>query len=243
MIIRRRLRLPEGYTAKQVDRAWHLADPRGALLFCYPDATTVEIFAWRHVWQARHEAFEDEPDASRAGDRRPSGTPRDAAEAPPGPKRRPHWFAPVSWPVVAAAAAGALAGLVVGLGAMSALRQPVAPSVTQSQPTVSISAHPELPGTGLMAAALAKKVRVADVARYVPEPRYAVTVGSYTNPAAADRMKHVVRSKGYIVDVVRRGAVSQVVTRLFRTRAQAERVARAFEEIRLPAHLTAWRAI
>lgn len=76
-----------------------------------------------------------------------------------------------------------------------------------------------------------------------PVARYAVSVGAFRNPAAADWMKHLVRSKGYIVDIVRHGAVSQVVTPSFRTRTEAERVARGFEEIQLPAHLVAWRAM
>lgn len=251
MVVRRRLRLPEGYSAKQVDTIWHLADPRGAPLFDYPDATTVEVFAWRHVWQKRHEAFYDEPAAFRAGapptdasaHDRPLGIPRDTPEAPPNPRRRPRRSKPISRRVVAAAAAGAVVGLVVGLGTVGLLRRPFVPFSVPDERSVSIFAHPKPPGTGPEGAGLPEMVQTAKVRHRASEARYAVSVGSYRNQAVADRMKHLVRSKGYIVDVVRRGAVSQVVTPSFRTRAQAEGVARGFEQLQLPAHLVAWRAM
>ena len=251
MVVGRYLRLPEGYSAEQVGKVWYLADPGGAPLFNYPDATAVELFAWRHAWRTRHEAFEEEPAALHVGARsaatigcyRPSSGPRDTAEAPPNPKRRSRRFKPVSRRVVAAAAAGATLGFVAGLGALGWWLYPIAPFLMPGQPTTSISAQPKPPGAGLVAAGLPEMERAAEAAYGVPKARYAVSVGSYTNPAAADRMKHLVRSKGYIVDVIRRGAVSRVMTRLFPTRAQAELVARVFEEIQLPAHLVTWRAI
>jgi len=75
-----------------------------------------------------------------------------------------------------------------------------------------------------------------------PRPRaaYAVTVGTFASPAHADRMRHLVQRKGYIVQIVPRGTLSQVVTRSYPSRAQAERVARGLAGAGLPARLTSW---
>jgi SPOR domain len=70
---------------------------------------------------------------------------------------------------------------------------------------------------------------------------YTVSVGSFANAAWADNVKHVVRGKGYIVDVVSRGGVSQVTTRPYRTRAQAERIVRGLEAVGVRALVLAWR--
>lgn len=226
MVVRRRLRLPEGYSAKRVDTDWHLADPRGATLFRYPDAATVEAFAWRHARQTQP-AIQDQP----------PGPPPDTVETPPNATRRLPRTKPISWRAVAAALAGAVLGLVIGLGAGGPLER-----VPNAQPA-SIFAQPKPPGAGLESAGLPEQVQTATTRHRASEAQYAVSVGAYRSAAAADWMKHLVRSKGYIVDVVRRGTVSQVVTPSFRTRAEAERVARGFEHIQLPARLVARRAM
>jgi SPOR domain len=73
-----------------------------------------------------------------------------------------------------------------------------------------------------------------------PARAYAVTLGTFTSAARADRLKHVAQSKGYIVRVVSLGAFSQVVTRPYANRAQAERIARGLLAAGLPARLTSW---
>lgn len=230
MVVRRRLRLPEGYSAKRVDADWHLADPRGATLFRYPDAATVEAFAWRHARQA-HPAIQDQ---------RP-GPPRDLVKTPPNPQQRPRRVKPISWRALAAALAGAVLGLVVGLGAGGPVGWSLVPFWGPTAQEASIFAQPKPLGAGPESAGLPEMVPTAEVGQRASGAQYAVSVGAFRSPAAADWMKHLVRSKGYIVDVVHRGAVCQVVTPSFRTRAQAERVARGFERIQLPAHLVAWR--
>lgn len=239
MVVRKHLLLPEGYTAKQAGTIWCLADPHGADLLRSADASAVEIHAWRHLWRKRHEDFNDELAAFRSGALLPAlagrhespGTSHGVAEA----SRR---AAPVPWPALAAAVAGTAAAFIIGLSGIGPVRDARAPLPSPNQRAASISVGPKLLAV-LLDTATPESARAAVVASPRPRARYAVSVGNYANPATADRMKHLVRSKGYIVDVVREGAVSQVMTPPYRTRAQAERVARAFEDIRLPAELVA----
>ena len=78
-------------------------------------------------------------------------------------------------------------------------------------------------------------------ARWHPIAGYVISVGEFASPTMADRMMHLIRSKGYIVEVARRGRISQVVTPPYRTRQQAEYVAHGLEGLGLPANLMAWR--
>ena len=68
---------------------------------------------------------------------------------------------------------------------------------------------------------------------------YVVSVGEFASPTIADRMMHFIRSKGYTVDVVRRGPLSVVVTPPYRTRKQAEYMLHGLEALRLPTILVA----
>jgi hypothetical protein len=88
----------------------------------------------------------------------------------------------------------------------------------------------------------ARAVFVAPVQRHWPPiEAYVISVGDFANPIMADRLMHLIRSKGYIVDVARRGPVSQVVTPPYRTRRQAEYVVDALGRLGLPAKLVARR--
>ena len=62
-----------------------------------------------------------------------------------------------------------------------------------------------------------------------------VGFGEFANHTAAELRMHLVRRKGYLVYVKRVGDSLQVVTRPYRTWAQAERLASALQEIGLPA--------
>jgi|SRR5215469_2754828 len=77
--------------------------------------------------------------------------------------------------------------------------------------------------------------------RWRPSEGYIISVGEFASPTLADRRMHLIRSKGYIVDVVRRGRVAQVVTRPYRTHQQAEYVVHGLEGVGMPANLVAWR--
>jgi len=54
---------------------------------------------------------------------------------------------------------------------------------------------------------------------------------------------NLIGSKGYVVSVARIGEDFRVVTRPYRTRAQAERLANSLQEIGLPAQLATVREI
>lgn len=71
---------------------------------------------------------------------------------------------------------------------------------------------------------------------------YAVSVGRFESLAAAERMRHLVLSKGYIVVIVRQGAASQVVTPAYRTRGQAERIGHGLEGSGIPEEIVTLRA-
>jgi hypothetical protein len=75
--------------------------------------------------------------------------------------------------------------------------------------------------------------------RWRPIAAYVIRVGEFANPAVADRVMHLIRSKGYIVNVSRYGAVSQVVTPPYRTRRQAEYMVHGLAGLGLPANLLA----
>jgi hypothetical protein len=70
---------------------------------------------------------------------------------------------------------------------------------------------------------------------------YGVSVGGFASFKTADRLKHLVRSKGYVVDIFPIGTGSLVVTPPLATQRQAEYVMTGLTEIRLPAQLVAFR--
>ena len=70
---------------------------------------------------------------------------------------------------------------------------------------------------------------------------YGVSVGGFANFKTADRMRHLVQSKGYVVDIFPIGKVSLVLTPPLATQRQAEYVMTGLQEIRLPAQLVAFR--
>lgn len=259
MVVRKHvehLSLPDGYSAKRVEAVWCLFDPHGRPLLSSADATAVEIDAWRDVWRQRHEDFINECAADGAGlpdvcgRRDPPGAPHDAAGKHTALETRPDRTRRIRRQVFAAAAAGAAAALVIGLAGVEKIHEGAMPLATPNQQAGVAAVTVPKPLGSVSDKTVnreAPNARTALRSRRVTRPRsrtqYAVSVGSYANAATADRMKHLVRSKGYIVDVVPHGAVSQVATPPYQTRAQAERVARALEEIRLPAQLVARRVM
>jgi cell division septation protein DedD len=64
---------------------------------------------------------------------------------------------------------------------------------------------------------------------------YAVSFGEFATRTTAEGRMHLIRAKGYIVYVAEVGDSYLVVTRPYRTRAQADRLANALQEIGLPA--------
>jgi hypothetical protein len=68
-----------------------------------------------------------------------------------------------------------------------------------------------------------------------PLSGYAVSFGEFATRTTAEARMHLIRAKGYIVYVAEVGDSYLVVTRPYRTRAQADRLANALQEIGLPA--------
>jgi cell division septation protein DedD len=100
------------------------------------------------------------------------------------------------------------------------------------------------PAVALRAASQRIAVRAAArPASRLTKAAYAVTVGTFVSAERADRVKHLVQSKGYIVHVVAIGAFSQVVTPPYRNRTHAEQIARGLVAAGLPAQLTSWRGL
>lgn len=81
------------------------------------------------------------------------------------------------------------------------------------------------------------EVAASRTMHWPPIEAYAISVGDFASTATAHRIMHLIRSKGYIVDVAQRGPVSQVVTPPYRTRRQAEYVVHALARLGLPAKL------
>jgi hypothetical protein len=88
------------------------------------------------------------------------------------------------------------------------------------------------------------QVAAAEHQRVLPiRAAYAVTIGMFANQANANQIKHLAQRKGYIVRIVPRGTLTEVVTPPYGSKAQAERVVRGIVAIGLPARLTSWDGI
>jgi cell division septation protein DedD len=181
------------------------------------------------------------------------------AEAPPEVEARPVRSGVVAWGAFAASAAAIAVVLL-----MTPLRTPRIPERTthpapSSQPAPRIFAEHPAPASPAELRA-SENVPVAPPSRAVevsheavgatraephrpPLAEYAVSFGEFVNRTTADTMMHLIRSKGYIVYVARSGESFWVMTRPYRTRAQAERLANALQDIGLPAQLANSRAI
>jgi len=265
---RQNLSLPDGYWARQIDGVWYLFDHRNVMLAGPADAATVEEHAWRAVWRRVGEDIQDEIVAFQAGVRSLHELRRtrqyfrmwdDVANIRSAPEPRLTRMEPGLRRVVAAAAVAAAAAFIIV--AMSVARGPSGLTLwpRPGQNAAQVSATFPKPLTAALANAGTTEVvpHAAVTPAPVTTPRttppayqtarrrrivgYAASVGSFASHASAERMMHLVRRKGYIVDVVPRGAFSEVVTPLYRTRSQAGYVVRGLVEIGLPAELTAWR--
>lgn len=249
--------LPDGYRVRQIDGVWYLLDDRNVMLAGPADAATVEARAWSDVWRRIETEIDDGIAALRAG-RRPAHELRrlrqyfrmwnDVAKVGAESAKPPSAPEPGFRRVTGTAALAAAAALVIvatsiarGPGGVTLLRQAEphagrAAGVLAKLAAVSVSA-----GAVEVVPSIAPAPPVSRAARRPPVAKYAVRVGNFASAAAAEQMLHLVRQKGYIVDVVSRGTVSQVVTRPYRTRTQATYVVRGLEDIGLPAELIAWR--
>jgi len=240
------LSLPHGYHVRAVEGRLHLFDPQGAPLHGPSDPTLIEAYAWRHAW--RHIEWEINKEllelhagihpVHRLRRLRQYMRMLDAvAQVPSEAERKPIRRGMVAWATLAASAAAAAAVLSITPVRTWWIPQSAPGSIASIRPATTIfgnhqaSALPTEPK-------ISRNVRIARTARHRPPlEKYAVTFGQFVNRTTADAMMHFIRSKGYIVYVARIGEDFRVVTRPYRTHAQAERLANALQEIGLPARL------
>lgn len=253
------LSLPDGYRVREVEGRLYLFDPLGILLNGPKDPSLIEAYAWRHAWRQIAQELNEELADVHAGVRSLESSRRlrqymrmlDAArQLPREVEARQVRSRVIAWGAFAAAAAA------IAIFLMIPTQSPQSTSYqeTSSQPARTMAEKKAAPASPAEPR-LSRSQRVEPVTRPVEmsrkagrpthrEPRrpaigeYAVSFGRFVNRTTAETMMHVIRSKGYIVHVARIGEDFWVVTRPYRTRAQAERLVGALQEIRLPAELT-----
>ena len=258
------LSLPEGYHVRQVQGRLYLFDPQGIPLHSPQDPSLIEAYAWRHVWRRIDRELNEEL-ADLCSGLRPLHSLRrlrqylrmlDAvAEMPHVVALRPVRRRVVAWAAFAASAAAVAAVLL--LTPLNTTRAPESTSrpVASNQPATTqrpARAVPEPRAQGNEQVAPATRpdevsrgtaVATRTAPRRAALAKYAVSFGEFVNSTAADAMMHLIRSKGYIVYVAQVGEEFRVVTRPYHTRAQAERLVSALQEIGLPAKLATAQAI
>ncbi|HKX19448.1 MAG TPA: SPOR domain-containing protein [bacterium] len=260
--LRQNRALPDGYRTRQIDGLWYLFDDRNVMVAGPGDRATVEERAWRDVWRQIDSEIDDDITALREGSRSVHELHRlpqylrmwdDVAKV--RAESAEHRSAPV--PVVrrligtaalTAAALAAAAALVVvatsiaqGPGGLAFFRQPKPLAEQAAGVLPKVAALSLSPPAVEAVPAVAPAPSVVRTAQSAPVATYAVRVGNFASAASAEHMMHLVRQKGYIVNVVSRGTESQVVTHPYRTRTQATYVVHGLEEIGLSAELIAWR--
>lgn len=243
-MLRSRSPLPEGYKVEDVEGSARLYDPAGVLLHEEPRSATtasaVEERAWRDVWERVARELNEELLALRDGTVRLRDLRRvrqyvrmlDAVHEGPQvvtpPPRRPEI---VGWLALATAAAAlALVILTTPMGVPSNPERAAlltAPMRSLPRPAVQAPVARRIGPVRLPLRAPERAVRETTA--------YVVGFGEFADRAAAEVRMHLIRRKGYLVYIERVGDTLQVVTRPYRTWAQAERLANALQEIGLPA--------
>jgi cell division protein FtsN len=110
------------------------------------------------------------------------------------------------------------------------LAEPKAPAAAVRQGSVRVGQRPSLVSRPLSA-----RARGIAAAARMPLTGYAVGFGEFATRATAETRMRLIRAKGYLVYVAEVGDSYLVVTRPYRTREQADRLANALQEIGLPA--------
>lgn len=247
--------LPDGYRVREVEGRLYLFDPQGIPLHGPKDPSLIEAYAWRHAWRHIDRELNKELADLHAGVSPLHSLRRlrqymrmlDAvAQIPHEVEERPVRRGMVAWGAFAASAAAVAAVLL-----MIPLRTGRVPERTphpaaSSQPATISAKHPaptlpaerrasgnvQVPPTAGALEVSRGAVSATQTGPHRPTlAKYAVSFGEFVNRTTADTMMHVIRSKGYIVYVARIGEEFRVVTRPYHTRAQAERLVDALQEI------------
>lgn len=228
---------------------------------------TVEEYAWQHAWSDIGGAVRRELRQFRKGTRgvrelfrlrqfvrllaavTEAVPERAAAVAPVGTAVQPR-----RWPRLRdgglAFAGGLVAGLLAvillspnpaGLPVSQALRQ--GKGAEQVAPAVLESHRDQGMGPALQALRASPQVTqqlvVRAQRRLIPASGYATTFGYFRSEEAAQVRARLVRAKGYVAKVVPTGQTFQVFGRIYFLRSDAQRMARIFQAIGLPADVQA----
>ena len=247
--------LPDGYRVREVEGRLYLFDPQGIPLHGPTDPSLIEAYAWRHAWRCIDRELNKELADLRAGVRPLHSLHRlrqymrmldTMAQMPRGKEARPVSRRMVAWGAFAASAAAVAAVLLMTplkTGRVpertlnpAASSQPATTSAKHPAPTLpaerSASGNGQIPSTTGALEASHGAVNATRTGPHRPAiGKYAISFGDFVNRATADTMMHLIRSRGYIVYVARIGEEFRVVTRPYRTRAQAERLVDALQEI------------
>jgi cell division septation protein DedD len=252
--------LPDGYRVEHAEGSLRLFNPEGELLKEEPHgpdaAAAVEERAWQDVWRQLELELKEELQDLRAGVRPLHELRRvrqymrmlDAVRGTaPVEAQQPRRREVVAWLALAASAA-AIAAVLWTTPLRLAQEPEQTPQVATSGPgstTSTVRRTSPAPETArkpvpvqqprVRTASRPRPARVVGEAITEPAVRWAVGFGEYASHTAAEINMHLIRGKGYIVYVKRMGDSFQVVTRPYRSRAQAERLANALQEIGLPA--------
>lgn len=250
--------LPDGYRVREVEGRTYLFDPQGMLLNGPKDPSLIEAYAWRHAWRQVAQELNEELADVHAGVRSIESSRRlrqytrmlDAArQLPREMEARRARRRVIAWGSFAAAAAA----IAIFLMIPAPPPQSSLYTETLSQPARTMAEKKAVPASPAgPRVARSQRVepaaRAAQGARKISRPtrqgprrpairEYAVSFGRFVDRTTAETMMHAIRSKGYIVHVAHVGEDFLVVTRPYRSRAQAERMVGALQEIQLPAEL------
>jgi cell division septation protein DedD len=253
------LSLPDGYRVREVEGRTYLFDPSGLLLNGPKDPSLIEAYAWRHAWRQVAQELNEELADVHAGVRSLESSRRlrqylrmlDAArQLPRELEARQARKRVIAWGAFAATAAAIAIFLMIpnppqNTSYQETMSQP-ARTMAEKKAVPASPAEPRVSRSQRVEPAARKVATSRSAGRSTPEGtgrpaigENAVSFGTFVNRAAAETMMHAIRSKGYIVYVARAGQDFLVVTRPYATRAQAERLVGALQEIQLPAQLAA----
>lgn len=149
---------------------------------------------------------------------------------------------------ITAIATVAIAVLVIGRAphgpaARTMVRKPATQAPATAVQKLPVPTPHQTISVGVVRPAAAKAGVAPRTSRVLPPRKtaYVVVVGTFESATAAEEVKHLVQSKGYVVHIVQEGTVSKVMTAPMRSRTQAEGVARGLETIGLKPQLTVWQ--
>ena len=260
---RKRPALPYGYRVEDAEGALRLFDPHGALLREEPLGPTAILAldwrAWHHAWAVIEREVVQDLQALRAGTHSISELRRlrqyrrmlDAVAATPHPlqtdARRNQFVTGL-----AVAVSAAVLGIAIFTGPLTISQSPVEPPRPERGSDAGAVAERPIPrGPASPGETAPGRTRMAGQRTGTAAPRpavkppqpavrpvsvaYIVSLGEFPIQEAADARMRLARSKGHVVYVVRIGDAFHVVSKPYRSREQAERVATGLQDIGLPA--------